>query len=322
MAHDIKLRVFTVNLREVNKPNEALLWSEIFVKMSGDTDSERFTNMFRDYVGTFDKKFVVYKNWPKGFTVPENSLKFHSAKRFVYGIIDGGTTNLFYDVKDLNDTENTEYKVTADKIQSLPFHFLFYIPENSNKALLVLQSIGDLNMDGPLKLHFSKFIKSIDEKFSIDYFEHITQAAEKKMKNGVLQKITLRRSHLPSDKADTLFKKEFKVGKELTIEVNITGFPHAIKEYFSEKIFGNHTDIIEMGAFEELGLDNETEIIARFEHKGRVASSKLEKDIKLAPVYHVENVELDERNHPKVDEMQEFLLKFTEDMIKEIGLTP
>ncbi|RZJ56304.1 MAG: hypothetical protein EOO44_00100 [Flavobacterium sp.] len=320
MPHDIKLKVYTLNLREINKPKESLFWSEIYSRMEGNNDSEKFINLFTKYIQSFDKKFIVYKNWPKGFTIPENKIKFNSGKYFVYGVLDGGTTNLFYDVKDINNTENTEYKVTADKIQSLPFHFIFYTPDNTNKALLIVQSLGDLNMDGPLKLHFSKFIKSIDEKYAIDYNEHITKAAEKKMKKGVLQKITLRRSHLPSDKADSLFKKEFKAGEELTIEVNITGFSGRVKEFLSEKIFGNHTDIIELESFEELGLDKETEVIARFEHKGKTASSKLENNIKLSPVYYVDNVELDERNHPKEKEMQEFLVKFTEDMIKEIGL--
>jgi len=320
MPHDIKLKVYTLNLREINKPTEALLWSEIYSKMDGVEDSEKFINLFKKYIQAFDKKFIIYKNWPKGFTIPENSLKFNSVKYLVYGVLDGGTTNLYYDVKDINNTENTEYKVTADKIQSLPFHFLFYIPKNTNRALLIVQSLGDLNMDGPLKLHFSKFIKTIDEKYAIDYSEHITKAAEKKMKKGVLQRITLRRSHLPADKADSLFKNEFKVGEELTIEINITGFSGRVKEFFSEKIFGNHTDIIELDSFEELGMDNETEVIARFEHNGRTSSSKLENNIKLSPVYYVENVELDERNHPKEKEMQEFLIKFTEDMIKEIGL--
>ena len=320
MTHDIKLKVYTINLRETNKPKQSLLWSSIYDKMEGDDNAAKFIGLFKKYIQAFDKKFVIYKNWPKGFTIPENRLKFNSAKHFVYGVLEGGSTNLYYDVKDVNDTENTEYKVTGDKIQSLPFHFLLYVPDNSNKALMIIQSFGDINMDALLKLNFSKFIQSIDPKYYIDYAEHITKAAEKRMKKGVLKKITLRRSKLPSDKVDSMFTNEFKLGEELTIEVNITGFSNATKEYISQKIFGNHTDIIELESFEELGLDEETEVIARFEHNGKTASSKLENNIKLAPVYYVENVELDERNHPKVKEMQEFLIKFTEDMIKEIGL--
>jgi len=289
--------------------------------MEGDDNSTKFKTLFKKYIQSFDKKFVIYKNWPKGFTIPENNLKFNSAKHFVYGVLEGGSTNLYYDVKDINDTENTEYKVTGDKIQSLPFHFLLYVPPNSNKALMVIQSFGDINMDALLKLNFSKFIQSIDHKYYIDYAEYITEAAEKRMRKGVLQKITLRRSKLPSDKVDTMFTKEFKIGEELTIELNITGFSSTTKEFISRKILGNYTDIIELKNFEELGLDEETEVIARFENNGKIASSKLEKNIKFAPVYYVENIELDERKHPKVKDMQDFLLNFTEEMIKEIGLT-
>jgi len=117
-----------------------------------------------------------------------------------------------------------------------------------------------------------------------------------------------------------MFTNEFKLGEELTIEVNITGFSSKMKEYFSQKIFGNHVDIIELESFENIGLDEETEVIARFDHNGKTASSRLEKNIKLAPVYYVENIELDERKHPKTKEMQDFLIEFTENMIKEIDL--
>lgn len=320
MNQDIKLKVYVLNLREINKPKQSILWEHIYAQMQGVDETEKFINLFTKYIQSFDKKFIIYKNWPKGFTIPENSLKFHSGKKIVYGILEGGSTNLYYDVKDINNTENTEYKVTGDKIQSLPFHFLLYIPNNSNKALMIVQSFADINMDALLRLNFSKFIQSIDPKYYIDYTEHITKDAEKRMKKGTLRKITLRRSKLPSDKVDSLFKNEFKLGEELTIEVNITGFSNPTKEYISQKIFGNHTDIIELNSFEELGFDGETEVIARFEHNGKTASSKLENNIKLSPVYYVENIELDERNHPKINDMQDFMIKFTESMIKEIGL--
>ena len=321
MSFDIKLNVFTITLRERNKPKSVFNWTEVVNKHPGRTPEKKLQNMFVDYIKHFDNKFVVYNNWNKGINLGKNAIQYFSAGNYIIGKLEGGPTNIAGTVKTKNNVDDVGFPVTREHVTAMPFYFTMWMPNDSNVGLLIVQSLGELSIYEPLKLNLKKFIEGIDPKFYLDFNEHVVEKAIKKMKEkGNIKQLVIRRSSLPSDAAERVFNKKYNILDNLNIEIRISGFGNstaaAVKEYF----MGNKPDLLEFANMKEVGFDKQSEVLAIISHNGRIATAKLE-NFSLAPVYFVDttDVPLTIHNHPQEDKMKSYLKSFLEQMQVEIG---
>ena len=321
MAYDIKLNVFTISLRERHKKRTQLSWSELFEKFPGRTYEKKFQTFFVAYIKHFDGKFTVYDNWNKGISIGKNAVTYGSAGNFIIGKAEGGPTNLVGLVKAKGNIDDPGFQVTRDHVSSIPHYFILWMPKDSNKGLMIVQSLGDRTIYEPLKLNFKKFVESVDEKFYVDFNEHVSEEAIRKMKErGRIKQLVLRKSSLPSDMAERVFNKKYHIVDNLNIEIRITGFGNstaaAIKDFFK----GSHPDLLEFGNMKGIGLDEGSDILATFEHNKKTATAKFD-NFSIAPIYYVDttDVPLNASNHPDETKMREYLLSFLSKMKVEIG---
>lgn len=322
MAYDLKLQVFTISLREKNRKDSSLKW-ETFIKLfSGRKYEKKFETLFTEYIKHFDGKFTVYKNWNKGISLGKNAVTFGSLNNFVVGKIEGGTTDISSTIKKQNNVEDEGFKVTRDHVNSIPFYFLIWLPPDSNKGLLIIQSIGDKSIHDPFKYNFKKFIENKNEKLYVDFNEHITEGAIKKMKEkGRVRQLILRRSCLPSDKAEKVFNKKYNIIDELSIEIRISGFGNSTAAAIKDYLNGNHPDLLELRNMKEIGMDSDYEILATLQHNGKTATAKVKTDMSLSPVYYIDStdVPLTADNHPDEKKIKEYLQSFLSVMKTEMG---
>ncbi|MGK9123920.1 hypothetical protein M1D52_07360 [Olivibacter sp. SA151] len=323
MGYDLKLHIFTITLRERNKPNTSFFWGDLNTILEGDDDVQKFTNLFKAYVKHFDNKFIVYKNWNKGINITENGLSFGSQNRYIIGMIEGGYTDIVSKIKDKDDVLDEGFPVTRNHVTAIPFYFILWLPKDSNKGLLIVQSISDKSVHEPLKLDFKKFIENLNEKYLVSYSEHITEKAIKKMSTGTVKQLILRKSGLSTDKAQKVFNKRYNILDNINIDIKITGFGNSTANAIKDFMLGKYPDLLELENLKEIGLDNDVEVLATFEHNNKKATAKFEKDFKIAPVYYIDanDVPLNDGNHPDEEKIKDYLLSFLEGMKKEIGLS-
>lgn len=325
MGYDIRLKVFTLRLRKFNKRKDAdLLWSEVFDLFQGN-DNEKFNAFFKSYLEHFDGKFITYKNWPKAMMIPDLDVHFKSKDRLFYGKFEGGPTNQRFTVKAL-DNNAAEIVIDKNQVTASPFFFAFYLPENSNVALLIVQSLGDHSMHDILKLNFQRYVHSIDNNFMVHYSETITKDAVDSYKKGNIKSISIRKSGLSKDDGDNIFVNKYQDYGNIKIELKVSFSDrianHVIVEDIRKTVFGLDPQIFEVEALESLGMDRDADIFASFEYNGKKSTAKIDNGVNLSPTYVVnpKDVPLDINNHPHPKKMKDYLLAFVKKMQIEIGL--
>lgn len=325
MGYDIRLKVFTLRLKKFKKKkNNELMWSEVFDLFEGSQE-KKFNSLFKAYLEHFDGKFITYKNWPKAMIITELEVSFKSKERIFYGQFEGGPTNQKFTVKKL---DNSAKAITIEKNQvtASPFHFIIYLPENSNVGILITQSLGDFTMHDILKLNFQRFIRSLNSDFMVDYNERITKDAIESYKKGNLTSISIRKSGLSQDELDGIFVNKYEDFGKIKIELKVSFLDKMKDKLFindiREKIFGKDPDIFETETLETIGLDKNAELFANFEYNGKRSLAKIEDGLKLSPTYIVDktDVPLNSDNHPNSKKMNEYLLAFMKKMKMEIGI--
>ncbi|WP_199119744.1 hypothetical protein [Pedobacter sp. ASV28] len=325
MSYDIKLKVFTLRLKKSRaKKDPNRMWSEVFNLYEGN-EQEKFNAFFKAYLESFEGKFITYKNWPKAITVPELDVHFKSKERLFYGQFEGGPTNQTFRVKNLDNT-GEGLLIEKNQVTSSPFYFIFHIPENSNLGLLIVQSMGEIQMHDILQLNFQLFVKNLGIDVAIDYNEKITKEAIESYKKGNIKSITIRKSGLSKDIGDHLFTKKYQDYGDIKIELKVSFMDRLsnalLIDDIKKSVLGKNPQIFEIAALETLGIDEQSDVFAKFEHKGRETTAKVEDGVKLSPIYHVDSsdVPLDVNNHPHPTKMKEYLLSFMNKMIIETGL--
>jgi hypothetical protein len=325
MGYDIRLKVFTIRLKKFRaRKNVDLLWKDAFDLFEG-SDSEKFNALFKKYLEHFDGKFITYKNWPKAMMIPDLDVVFKSTDRLFYGQFEGGPTNQTFKVKKL---DNSGGEITIDKSQvtAQPFHFMFYLPENSNIGLLVVQSMGDISMHDILKLNFQRFIMGLSSNFNVDFHERITKDAVESYKKGNVKSISIRKSGLSKDEGDNIFVKKYQDYGDVKLELKVSFLNQIANKFKLEDLkdfaFGTAPQLLEIDSLEAVGLDNGVDIFANFEYNGKESVAKVDNGVKLSPTYIVQSgdVPLTADNHPDPIKMKTYMLAFFEKMKLEIGL--
>lgn len=325
MGYDIRLKVFTIRLKKFRaRKNVDLLWSEVFDKFEGNSE-EKFNALFKEYLEHFDGKFITYKNWPKAMMIPDLDVHFKSKERLFYGEFEGGPTNKTFKVKKL---DNSGGAITIDKNQvtSQPFYFMFYLPENSNVGLLIVQSMGDLGMHDILKLNFQKFIMGLSSDFNIDYHERITKDAVESFKKGNVKSISIRKSGLSKDEGDNIFIKKYQDYGDVKLELKVSFLNQIANKLKLDDLkdfaMGTAPQLLEIESLEAIGLDENVDIFANFEYNGKQSFAKIDNGVKLNPTYIVDpkDVPLTADNHADPVKMKNYMLDFVKKMKKEIGL--
>ena len=340
MAHEVKIDCFAIKFRSLKRDEngkrkeEIVLIQDLFDHLSvikGTSDLNEFQFLFQQYVNSFDGKFSVNERTNKGISLQYEKLEFHSKQQIISGIFEGGVTGQGGSIRENDDTsdENAIF-YSAKSLNSKPYYFLLYLPNQSNTGILLVQSFSSSSSTDAFKTHFQTVIKKIlnNEYSPIISTMVMPEAIENMKRESSLAKITLRKMNLPSDIADRLVT-EFSEGDTLHVELKLTGtWLDKIKDKigvtdnqrFSEvQIINDENN----SALDAIGFDGTEDILYEFEKNGRKTTVKKSKDFEWEPSFYPEKsaVPMDITNKfPIFENLNSYCIDLLDKIKSDIGV--
>jgi hypothetical protein len=170
MAHDPKLSVFTIQLKPSrNTPynNNRWLFRNLINEANTTPLSETFiiTEMFTKFIHELDRpemysdynsKKCMTANQSNTDPAVNSNIVLHSELKIIEGKVEGGTFGRRRNKTSTQNKTNT-IEVQEDDAITEDFYFLIYMPFNSAKSILMIQSFSDDTIDSVMKKFWQKF---------------------------------------------------------------------------------------------------------------------------------------------------------------------
>lgn len=283
---------------------------------------EKFQRFFVEFIKSFDNKFAVFKGG-KAISILSEDVRFDSGTRTISGIVEGGITSMGGFIKDQEHKES-EFELTPNHVSGQPYYFLLYLPSNSATGILIFQSFSTNTFSDIFK---RKMILFMSEKNGpVLRFESFVpnEVVENFKDHSTIEKITISKHSVSSDKAANIFDMNFIPDEEINIEIKITG--NGALKSFQNKIgdWWNHqSDNKRFFALEDLGylgFDDESEIKFTFDNNGKKNTVTSRNSFKFSPNIYVEegDIKRDSNFLPIFESVDEYCRGYLGSIIDQI----
>lgn len=251
MSHTPKLSIYKLTIKAKKNGIENSLRSLILHKTGEINSKEKIhdsflmTEILRLFIESLDKKEMYADEKSKKVLTAnqkgleeddvDTNIKVYSKKNIIEGVIEGGKygkKRKRRSTKDKYDKSNvSEFDAITDD-----FYFLIYIPLDSNKVTLMIQSYSDDNIDNIFKQFWSDFF-STSEQFSKPKVERfIPNSLINKFKNNSTVSSLTFTTEMPGttllDKAIIELEQTFKVTIQISTKedgLSMNDFDKAIE---------------------------------------------------------------------------------------------
>lgn len=324
MAHDVKLDVYTVMVKMHGKDEYAEFKELRYVDDEGEEAEMSFVDFFNEYIKGFNGDFMVQESTGKAIHLSSENVKFSVKNRTITGIVDGGTTGIGSTIKTRKNAKKEAFRVQKDNVNSIPYYFKLWLPEDSNVGLFIIQGLGSRSINDVMRSHLRSIFAKETKGISLLINPYVPKGIEKEMrKEGVLSSIILKRFHLPSDKGEKILGLKYSQNEDVTIEVKISGLGgvQGIKRKLNSMLSGEINELVNTEPLEEVGMDGNHKTYVQFKHNGKTATAVLDNNFKLSPSFYldendyVRNID----NLPTYDSLDKYCVSFLAELKNEIG---
>lgn len=219
------------------------------------------------------------------------------------GIIKAGAYGFESDLIEVVTGEATHHK-TTDEADLVPFYFQYYIPNNSDEGILLLQKFGHFGITGVIR-------NAVARRFDRSYTTHFIEinslipeeVIDEFLAGGRLAELRLIRYTLPTDIANALGRAHEE--EECQVELSIKAkrdISLRIRDRAHEALHGRRrvSEIVEVAGFEYSDAKLVIEI------GGQQRTLNLADLSKLRPTYNIsDEIELGEDGHPTFESLCE-----------------
>lgn len=242
-----------------------------------------------------------------------------------------GKSGVGRQILDRNNPEDEVFRVTPEHVDSIEYFFLLWIPTDSNLGFMMIQGLStDSISDTFVRLIRKYFSDKIEDRY-IEIDKFVPKETVKQMKeNGEINKITLRKQHLPSDRANEILGVDF-IDSPVIIEVRVSGlkgYSSDIKAVIEGRFSDAVRDILEgeprfftTPVLEGVGMDGTHDVLVEYEFNGKKATAKKSQSFQLQPYYYVDEESITRdpmTNLPTKESMREYCLEFINVILNEI----
>jgi len=335
MPHDIKLDCFTIKVRGRHSRNNRAEYVRLTDLTYVDGEQQRhilnFKDFFEYFVRGFNRSFAGITGNETVIYPTLSEMSFASERNLIYGFLKGGKYGLGRTIIDRNNPEDEVFHVEIDHVDSIDYFFMLWVPTDSNIGLIIVQGLSTSSIsDTFVRLIKKYFTDNIEDKL-IEIDKFVPKDTVKQMKeDGEINKIILRKQHLPPDLANSILGTEF-IDSPVVIEVKISGL-RGVSNNLKAIVEGRFSDAIRdfvageprfftTPILEQVGMDGTHDVLLEYEFNGKKATAKKSQGFQLQPYYYVheESIERDpSTNLPTRESISAYVLDFLNMILDEI----
>lgn len=260
MAHDAQLSIYKVKIKPINNSVEGTFRNlfKLLTNNIGEVqDGFLILEIFKRFISTIDtdqmysdenslKSMTAYQADIEQQHVNAN-LRIHTASYIIEGVVEGGKYGKIRKKTSITNKANRVEVSPTDAITD-SFFFLIHMPPESDKAVLMIQSYSDDNINSVMKKFWKDFFTLPNYFNSPTFYKFIPPGIIQDFKNGATISSLTYSTEIPSN---TLLDNP--------INININHFKVTIKiepvdEGFTYDEFNQIIGPIEDVAFKEQRL--------------------------------------------------------------------
>jgi hypothetical protein len=313
MAHEIRLEVYTLQLRQKNKKEFQSFYKSFAVKNNIDKFVKDFIK-FKDTLSVDESK-------QKSMQFQSKTLTKNSAKGIYSGIIesgDYGTESTLVNRK----TKKVVFTKKKDDLDIKPFYYLIWLPKDKNIAFIMLQRTGIYGINSIFTNTFREFVESKIDQMIVDFSPFVSkQLAKKYLRNGALKEISLKRYDLPPDVIDQLGLKEYAeeiLSVEIKIKAKKKGF--SFNDKINTFIDDKNGKFFTIDSLKNIGIDgqHEEKVTVKLGNSSRVID--LSDTLEIRPYFDIDNEVIKDTTtgHPTFKSIDGIAKQYINDIENEI----
>ena len=334
MSHEVKLDCYTVKVRSRKSRNgraEYFGLTDLTFVEGEDRQQLDFKEMFDRFVTSFNGTFAGISGNETVIYPPPGEVAFASERRLIYGFMKAGKSGVGRQILDRNNPEDEVFRVTPEHVDSIEYFFLLWVPTDSNLGFMIVQGLStDSISDTFVRLVKKYFTDKVEDRF-IEIDKFVPKETVQQMKeSGEINKITLRKQHLPPDRANDILGVNF-IDSPVIIEVKVSGlkgYSSNIKAVIEGRLGDAVRDMIvgepqffTTPVLEQVGMDGTHDVLVEYEFNGKKATARKSHSFQLQPYYYVneESIVRDPMtNLPTKDSMRDYCIAFFAHIRNEI----
>jgi len=218
-----------------------------YCKLSGFDGCHDF---YKDLIGFF--KEIQSNTLNRTYKKYMKSMKVEKDGRIISGIVESGAYGRTSNIRDV-ETDDLTYKKRSEDADVLPFYFLFYIPEDKNEGILLLQRTGNFgirtSVGNFLEPYFRKRHKGYGVELNALIREELTKQA---LRSGSIKKLRCVKYCAPLDRIDGLDEghKEISSNMEIVLSANRIPVVGRIQKLFEPKSGISVKNLVEIRDFD------------------------------------------------------------------------
>ncbi len=236
--------------------------------------------------------------------------------RYVKGIIESGEYGSNQDIVNTK-TGAKSYRTKTDDALLVPFYFLFHLPKDKHKGILVLQTFRQHGVYGALAEWLNLCFKGgYENRFRLDHLQMSnTNLLNKILDNSRVKEISLIRHEWPDDIANSVGSNSNEQKGKLVVSITAgyrgsLGVRERIKKMFSGQLPPNQ--VVELDYIEPDAVS------VKLEYNGKIRTITYSDNVDLRSLFDItDDVKLGADNFPEFDSIDSVAQKVLEDIALE-----
>jgi hypothetical protein len=243
------------------------------------------------------------------------ALKIEPDDRKISGVFESGIYGLSSHLRNV-DTDSISYKRKKNDADVLPFYFLFYIPQDRNEGILLLQRTGKYGIRTNLGTFIDKYFSDKYPGFTVELNALVQEDIIKEMlRNGNIKKLRCVKYQAPVDRFDGLDEghEELSYNMEVVLSAHRIPFMRTIKNFLN-----SGSSVKSLVELRDFNFDYDT-VKVDVEIEGSMRTFDLGCLFKARTYYDIsDKVTLDTDEHPLFVSMQDVTKSYLNEIIKQM----
>lgn len=296
---------------------ENILFEDFFKVLDGDCQKDKFSTFISEFIERFNSQYVVKRE--KGISMHQHHrVEFNHKKYYLWGEYSGGHTGREQRVFNRDNSSESDYTISKEKMVASPFFFLIWLPKDANMGILILHRYASLNCNNEFKDALSRYF--ISKGYKPIWASYVPREICKNyIETCALTAVRVQHTAPNADSFKETIYEGFSSDKGVTFTTNLNGLSLSFKKLLKTGKFAEDFKGF-IGQIDQNYEDGDAVSITYRNVDGIQVKASLDNFEDIMPKIALESDCFNENtNTPIWDKISRVAIEFLESIKKEIG---